>query len=214
MKFPFLASTIIFLLVLHHNLNKGKRIEKKQEDSFWKKEYEANTTRKQPLNDLDFITFSAEEFFPLNLLEQNQVSDFLSHNPQVKDILPRFLALSNEKIVNLSTYSNTDLKLKYGIANFNLLAQYDENYLELISLLHQYGAAYYHSCHLTQALTIFEYAISIGSDISDTFLLAAKIYQKQDTSSLAKLYSSIDKLSQSRKNIILRKLTEEGVYLP
>ena len=63
MKFPFLASVVIFMVVLHHNLRKGKKIGKRQEDSFWKKEYEANTTRKQPLDDLQFITFQLQSIF-------------------------------------------------------------------------------------------------------------------------------------------------------
>ena len=64
MKFPFLASVVIFLLVLHHNLNKSKKIGKRQKDSYWKKEYEANTARKQPMDDLVFLSFPAEDFFP------------------------------------------------------------------------------------------------------------------------------------------------------
>ena len=212
MPFPFLIAVIIFLFVLHHNLNKGKKIEKKQEDSYWKKEYEANTTRKQPLDDLTFIDFKPDEFFPLKLLEQDEVSDFLSSYPQVKDILPRFVSLSGRKITNLSGFSNTDLKFKYGIANFNLLTEYDENYLELISLLHQYGNAYYQTEYLSQALAIFEYAISIGSDIADTFLSAARIYQlNQDKDGLNNLYNRAESLPEARKNLILGKLKEIGI---
>ena len=209
MKFPFLASMLIFLLVLHYNLNKGKRLGKKQEDSFWKKEYEANTTRKKSLSDLTYITFQAEDFFPINLLEQHQVSEFLNTYPDVKKILPRFIALSNEKIVNLSRFTNTELKFEYGIANFNLLSEYDENYLELISLLNKYGSVYYDAGYLSQALAIFEYAISIGSDVTDTFLLLADIYKREEASdSLATLYTNVEKLSDKKKNIILKKLKE------
>lgn len=212
MPFPFLIAFIIFLLVLHHNLNKGKKLERKQEDSYWKKEYEANTTRRQSLDDLTFIDFKPDDFFPVKLLEQGQVSAFLTAYPQVKDILPRFVALSEKKITNLSHFTNTDLKFKYGIANFNLLAEYDENYLELISLLHQYGNAYYQAGYLSQALRIFEYAISIGSDVADTFLLAARVYQLNgDSDKLNSLHRNVQGFPEARKNLILAKLNEGGM---
>ena len=212
MNFPFLASVLIFLLVLHHNLRKGKKIGKKQEDSFWKKEYEANTTRKQSLNDLNYITFPANDFFPLSLLPSDKVGDFLSSYPQIKEILPRFLELSEAKIVNLSSYTNTDLKFKYGVANFNLLSSYDENYLALISLLHQYGVCYYEAGYKESALKIFSYAISIGSDVSETFITAVKLCKETENEPLLDtILQQASCLLEHRKNIIFRKLKESGL---
>lgn len=212
MNFPFLASVVIFLLVLHHNLRKGKKIEKKQENSFWKREYEANTTRKQSLEDLIYISFSADEFFPLSLLPSKEVGKFFSAYPQVKEILPRLLELSESKIVNLSSYTNTDLKFKYGVANFNLLSAYDENYLSLVSLLNQYGIYYYEAGYKESALKIFTYAISIGSDISETFITAAKLCKEmEDPALFHHLLEQASCLSERRKNIIFRKLKESGL---
>lgn len=213
MKFPFLASVVIFMVVLHHNLRKGKKIGKRQEDSFWKKEYEANTTRKQPLDDLQFITFSASEYIPVHLLSPHEVSDFFASFPQLKEILPSLLNLSEAKIVNLTDYTNTDLKLKYGVANFNLLSEYDENYLSLISYLHQYGQCYYEAGFYEQALTIFSYAISIGSDSTETFILSLKCCNTLGKDEqFREIIEKAKLLSSHRKNIIFRKLKESGLY--
>ena len=213
MKFPFLASVVIFLLVLHHNLNRSKKIGKRQKDSYWKKEYEANTARKQPMDDLVFLSFPAEDFFPLTLLPPNKVADFFTSFPQVREILPRLLELSEAKIVNLSQYTNTELKLKYGIANFALLSDYDENYISLLSLLHQYGVCYYEGGFWREALNIFSYAISIGSDGSETFILALKICHELGEKELFDhILSQANTLSEPRKNIIFRKLKESGLY--
>lgn len=212
MKFPFLASVLLFLLVLHHNLRKSKKIGKKQEASFWEKEYQANTTRKQPMDDLEFLQFPAEEFFPLTLLSGKNPADFFSAVPEVKEILPQLLSLSDKKCVNLCRYTNTDLKLKYGIANFNLLSEYDENYLRLITLLHAYGNCYFKAGHDKAAQKIFEYAVSIGSDISDTYILLSKIYENsKDTDSFQKIIQEAKKLPESRKNAIFRKWKESGL---
>ena len=212
MKFPFLASVVIFLLVLHHNLNKSKKIGKKQEDSFWKKEYDANTTRKQPIDDLVYITFSADDYFPLKLLPSDQVSDFILAFPQIKEILPRLLELSNSKIVNLGSYSNTDLKFKYGIANFNMLSQYDENYISLVSLLHRYGMCYYEAHYNEAALKIMTYAISIGSDVAETYHIASLLlFEADDKAGLKELVQKAASLPKHRKNVIFRKLKESGL---
>ena len=212
MKFPFLASVVIFLLVLHHNLRKSKKIGKKQETSFWEKENLANTTRKQPLDDLVFLPFSAEEFFPLTLLSGKNVGEFFASCPEVKEIMPGLISLSDKKIVNLNGITNTDLKLKYGIANFNLLSEYDENYIQLVSLLHSYGSCYYRTGHMDAALKIFEYAVSLGSDVSDTYLFLSKIYQERnENTSLHKMIQEVEKLPKSRKKVIFRKLKESGL---
>ena len=212
MKFPFLASVVIFLLVLHHNLRKGTKIGKKQEDSFWKKEQEANTTRKQPMNDLVFISFSAEEFFPLSLLPADKVSEFISAYPQVKAILPRFLQLSEAKIVDLSSYTNTDLKFKYGVANFNLLSEYDENYISLVSLLQQYGHCLFEAGYADAALRVLTYAISIGSDVTETYLLAVQLLQQaNDKDALNEVLQKASSLPAKRSSVIFRKLKESGL---
>ena len=105
---------------------------------------------------------------------------FAEVNPETKEILSRFLFLENQKIVNLSYLTNTDLKYKYGVANLNLLTEYDTNYSELITLLQNYGNMLLESGFEEQALTVLEYSISIGSDISKTYTTCAAIYQNHN----------------------------------
>ncbi len=209
MKFPFFASFVIFILVLHHNMNRGKKSSQQLESEFWKHEIDANHVRKQSLDDLEYIAFQAEPFYPLTLLGSQISGDFLASNPQVKEILSRFLFLENQKIVNLGRYSNTDLKYKYGVANLNLLTEYDSNFSELITLLHNYAELFLASDFEDQALTILEYAISIGSDISKSYILCANIYQEnKQYDKLTWLKKEAEKISTSRKNSIVRKLQE------
>ena len=209
MKFPFLTSFIVFLFILQHYIHKGNKISEKQEDEFWDREYSANDVRKKSLDDLVYITFHAEPFYPLTLLGAESCPEFLTKNPEVQNILSRLLFLEEQKIVNLTEYTNTDLKFKYGVANLNLLTDYDTNYNELITLLHNYGDILFKESYPKQALSVLEYAVSIGTDISATYTLCAKIYQENNQwDKLELLKKEAEKISTSRKDSIVRKLQE------
>ena len=179
------------------------------ESEFWKHELSANDVRKQNLDDLVYISFNTEPFYPLNLLDANSCTDFLSQNPKVKEILSRFLFLEQQKIVNLTEFTNTDLKYKYGVANLPTLSEFDSNYNELITLLHNYGTIYEKEGYESQALSVLEYAVSIGSDISSTYILCAEIYKRNGKlDKIDWLKKEAEKISTSRKNSIVRKLQE------
>ena len=209
MKLPVLTSFIVFLFILQHHIKKGKKAQEQEENAFWEREYSANDVRKQSLDDLVFIPFQAEPFYPLTLLGAESCPEFLAMNPEMKDILPRLLFLEEQKIVNLTKYTNTDLKFKYGVANLPLLTQYDTNYNELITLLHNYGELLAKSSYTKPALTVLEYAISIGTDIGGTYLLCAQIYRENNQASkLEQLKKEAEKISTSRKDSIVRKLQE------
>ncbi|MBR4982240.1 MAG: hypothetical protein IKY94_06750 [Lachnospiraceae bacterium] len=211
MKFPFFASFVIFIFVLQHNIRKGKKSSEQAESEFWKRESSANDVRRQSLEDLAYITFNAEPFFPVNLLDAANCPEFLSNNQEVKEILSRFLFLEQQKIVNLTQYTNTDLKYKYGVANLPTLTEYDSNYNELITLLHSYGTILEKEGYETQALSVLEYAISVGSDISSTYTLCAKIYENnQQWEKIEWLKNEAEIISTSRKDSIVRKLQEFG----
>ena len=213
MTIPFLASLLLFILIIQHNIRRGKKSQEQEENAFWEQEFSANHIRKHDLTDLTYITFQAEPFYPLNLLDSATCPEFLERNPEVKEILPRFLFLENQKIVNLTEYTNTDLKLKYGVANLNILTEYDTNYNELITLLHNYGSIFAKEGYETQALFILEYAVSIGTDINATYMLCANIYQKNSQwDKINRLKKEAEKISTSRKYSIVRKLQEFGQY--
>ena len=214
MKFPFFASFVIFILILHHNMNRGRKSSEQQEAEYWKHEFDANHIRKQSLDDLDYISFHAEPFYPLMLLGAETCGDFLANHPDAKEILSRFLYLEHQKIVNLGCFSNTELKYKYGVANLNLLTEYDSNFSELVTLLQNYAVLFLQAGFEDQALTILEYAISIGSDISKTYTSCAEIYHNRNQlEKLDWLKKEAETISTSRKDSILHKLQEFHSYI-
>ena len=125
MFFPIFTTLAIiiasFSIYMRHS---GKNIDAEIKE-LWKRELEANSVRKQPLTDIVYIEPDFSKL-PLNPDDPDE---------NIRDYQKKLLALRDKKIVNLSGISNTDLKLKYGVANLDYLSSCDENFLELVKYL-------------------------------------------------------------------------------
>lgn len=199
MKIPFLASLFIFLLVLGRALRKNTQIMEKEQESFWQKERAANSVRKKPLDNLDYITIPLEQL-PTTSHEEDSV---------VRECVETLITLSECKIVNLTGISNTDLKLTYGTANITVLTEYDQSYTLLVTTLQKWADKLYALEDFTSAKTVLEYAVSVNSDVTKTYLLLAEIYSLQGSSErIHELVTAAGKLTTPSGKIILRKLQE------
>ena len=118
MKLPFFASFIVFIFILQHNIRKGKKASEQMENEFWNRELSANDVRRQSLDDLQYISFAAEPFYPLNMLDAKICPDFLSKNPEIKEII----VIVNRQAVTLkgkSSYVYVDV---FEYINFDVSA--------------------------------------------------------------------------------------------
>lgn len=175
------------------NYNKTAEKEKK---NFWDKEVEANSVRRADISNLDYIVIPTDEL-PLAEAEN------LGCSSQVAALKK----LSEKKIINLSSYTNTDLKLMYGPANLDTLSSYDNNYTELIRLLNKIGEILMENNNMNLAKPFLEYALSIGSDISNTYASLGSIYLAQnDQNSFDGLLNSAENLTSLSKSAIITKL--------
>ncbi len=118
MKFFILASLILFGLLIYRSSKKQRKQRTLEEQSFWEKENMANNVRRKPLDDLNYITIPWESL----------PSEIMMENEQTQQCINTLRELSKNPIVNLTGYTNTDLKLKYGTANITILTEYDQNY--------------------------------------------------------------------------------------
>jgi hypothetical protein len=213
MKFPIFASFILFCLFLQYNMFRNNKLERKSKAAFWEMENEANATRKQPLTNLNYISFPYENFTPAALLGDEDSARLLRGNSEAVEITAKLLALSGEKMVNLGGMTNTQLKLNYGAANFPALSEYDQNYSDLITLLQEYAALLSKGGYPDQALTVAEYAVSIGSDIPDTYRLCLTLYgDEPQPEKIAFLQQHAGQITSFRKQAIGRILQESGQY--
>ena len=199
MRFPLFASFIIFMIVFLINRKKADFKDASIERSYLETERQANSTRKKSLENLDYIIIPFSTL-PMDTATQDEV---------VSECVKEIRELSEEKIVNFTGLTNTDLKLKYGTANITLLSVYDQNFTLLVRSLQDWAKRLFELGHTDECLILLEFAVSIRSDISSTYYLAAKIYAKQgNIEKIAYLIQTAQTLNSVMKNSIVRTLQE------
>lgn len=227
MKTLFLSSLISFCLLIFLLNKRHSKMEKSMKDAFWKREEEANHTRRKSLDNLPYITIPPEEL-PLACHITGDTADVRNTNnaaavqntgdaaaneaisEECKEILR---SLSTQKIVNLTGYTNTDLKLSYGTANITCLTEYDQNYTLLVSTLQKWAEALYRGGAKKECRQVLEYAVSIGTDVSHTYFLLADLYDEEGESDLkCSLIEKASGLSSLSSKVIVRTLQGSGPY--
>lgn len=199
MNFILFASTLILGFIIAFAVSKGKKTQAALQREYWQKEEAANNTKRKSLDDLDYIKLPME-IFPMDLLPEN---------PKIEDYRQIILSLSECPIVNFTGISNTDLKLRYGAPNIDLLTSYDQNYTLLVRTLQQWAQALYEAGHITEACQLLEFAVSTGTDISATYRLLCEIYHKQGTpDKIPALYPIAETLNSAMQKSIVRILQE------
>ena len=98
--------------------------------AFVQREAEANSVRKADISNLDYL-----------YIDLDRLPTDAALSCDLSDEIDELRALSNKKILNLSAYTNTDLKLMYGPANLDTLSDCDLNYTALIRCLDKIGSA-------------------------------------------------------------------------
>ena len=199
MNFIINASVLIFSAAIFFALKFGKNKSSNMQEDFWRKEHEANYTRRKSLDDLDYIKIPLEEF-PMSLLEDI---------PKVEDYKQIIRTLHEQPVVNFTGISNTELKLRYGAPNIDLLTAYDQNYTLLVRTLQQWAQLLYDAGHIDEARHMLEFSVSTGTDVSATYRLLCQIYQEQQTpEKIGGLYPVAEVLNSAMQKTIVRILQE------
>ena len=116
-------------------------------------------------------------------------------------------ALASVKILNLSMYTNTELKLMYGPANLTALSDCDDAYTSLIMLLNKIGASLLEADRPDDAEKFLSFAVSIGSDITTSYTMLATLYaEKHDTNRLDQLIQTAASITSLSGRTIQNKL--------
>lgn len=188
--------TLIFIVVVSYKRFKANIKNQEAESKFWKRENDANLTRKQDISQLDYVDFSGVSL-PFALFEDDLL----------KECENQVLTLKDKKILNLTGLSNTDLKMKYGPANLPLLTQYDQNFTLLVRTLNTWGKRLHELSHTQEAISVLAFAASIGSDIKATWSLLAELYAANgDTARIQELKNSAAGLNSLMREPILTML--------
>ena len=191
---------ILFIIWVNVKTKRGTENNSKWDTAYWEKERKANFVRRKDISDLDYITISEEEL---------PFSDTAEGEEKYRqDEVRRTLSC---KSLNLSGMSNADIKLKYGTANFPELSMYDQNYILLILNLGLWGSYLHKNCEGQdfRAKIILERAVSLGSDIKDTYVSLTEIYlAEHHPEKVQELIRHVEDSDFDLKTSLLRTLHE------
>lgn len=191
-----LGLLIIFVLWLNYEIAKTNRLAKKRKEEFWNKEALANQTRRGDISNLDYISI------PYDKLPLGDNPD-----PTINSYRDTILSYSDKKILNLSEFTNTELKLKFGVSNMNLLSEYDNNYTHLVAILHKWAERLYMNDMPDEALAVLEAALDCKTDVHKSYVLLAKIYiSRGSQDKFTQLTDRISSITIHDKETLLSKL--------
>lgn len=171
---------IIILIVIQLYLKKSTRSGSERSKKYWEREQKANSTRKQDISSLNYIKW--DDSLPA-IDNSLTLADILNNSPEALKAYNNIQTLKTEPMLNLSEYSNTDLKLKYGVANLDTLTQYEDNYTSFIKSLSELGHILIEHKDISDATAFLEYAVRIGSDIQLTYTDLYSLYSEAENAS-------------------------------
>lgn len=180
----FFICFILFILWFRVKTKQSSKEENKSIEEFLTREQEANFTRKKDISNLEYISVNME------ILPFSDTTD--EYEIQLENNVKKF---ADKKLLNLSGLTNTDIKLLYGSANLDILSSYDQNYTLLLRDLNKWGAYLFQKERYSDSKTVLEYALYLGSDITETYTTLAKIYLSED--SPEKVQKLIEQISES-----------------
>ncbi len=196
MGFPFLTIFLIFLIWLTIMIHRSNAKIDAQEEKFWENERIANSTPAKDISNLRYITIPIEKF-PLNF----------SNDPDVLDTESKLKELSQKKLLNLTGKTNTELKMEYGVPNFEKLSQMGNDFDEATILLNHYGKALVEAERYEDAIAVLEFAVGVGTDISESYTLLSQCYKVQNNSTkLELLKNQVEQSNLILKDNILKKI--------
>ena len=119
---PTLFCLVILFLIWFTYERKKNDTDYSKSKAFWDREQKASYVPRASMDDIEFITIP-EDAIPASRPEFSE---------ELRDAINELRSLSSQQICDLSEYSNTDLKLKYGTGNFMDLSKADNNYTRLV----------------------------------------------------------------------------------
>ncbi len=189
---------LIFIVWMHYEKRKATKEAERKSKEFWDREDKANHTRNKDISDLPF-------FEP----EHHRIPFIKTDDENILYYQQRVRTCVEAPMMNLSEYTNTDLKLAYGVGNFKTLSDYDENYNAFLMNLSNLGKAYHTAGLLEEAEKTYLLCLDSGSDKSSDHLALANIYEKMNAPDrLSALISRVKESDLPRKDSLLSQLQQ------
>lgn len=194
----YLICFLIFIAWLFYEQQKNQKQEKKISDDFWAREAEANRTRKKDISQLPLLHVQESEI-PLADTDNASVLYYIDH---IRNLI-------KSPMIDLSDFSNTDLKLSYGVGNFKLLSEYDENFSNFLLALTNLARAYTDAGFLSEAQDTYRLAFYYGSQkVADYTGLAQVYLRMEQPERVTELIKEVETSAHPHKASITQALQE------
>jgi len=175
--FCLLPIIIILTLRLLINNNNDKKNEEAMK-SYHAREQEARFARNKDISNIELFVPDLTGL-PLHIQEGNKSA--FSTDTDIVDAHLEELVISSSKepMLNLQSMSNTDIKLEYGVGNFQTVSKYDQNYLYFTSNVFQWGKYLYDNKLFDDARVVLEYVLTLSDNMSLAYTMLGSIYLSQ-----------------------------------
>lgn len=188
----YMVCFFIFCGWLFYEQRKSQRTQKKASDDFWARENLANNTRKKDISHL-----------PLVQIEETDIPFVETRSETINKHIGQLRQIIREPMIDLSEYSNTDLKLSYGVGNFKTLSEYDENFNTFLMALTDLARSYEHEKYYEEAEKTYLLALRFGSRKACDYEELARIYLVLDRpDKVSDLIHEVDNGEHPRKDAI------------
>ncbi|WP_105615538.1 hypothetical protein [Vallitalea okinawensis] len=191
----FFVLFIIFILVFNFKMRKNGKSNREKLENYYQREERAMSVRKQPLDDLKLYRLDLNKL-PFEIIQTKVFMDI------EKDIV----RLSKLPMASFKGQDNTELKLKYGVANLNTLIQYETTYNLMLQRLVEWSSLLKDEGYSREAMEVLEVGIHLDSDMSQNYLLLLSIYEETNEMDKLKEFGHlIHERNILRKDLVLQK---------
>lgn len=189
--------TIVLGFLIKYERRKHSRKTEADNNAFWSREAAANSVRRKDISQLPYIRIPFEElpFIP-------------DAAGEIKTCQNQLLALKGIPLLNLSSMSNTDLKMEYGVANLPKLSECDEACNNMYRIIANLGYYLSKEGYHDEAVAFLEFGIRAGSDLSrNYYVLADEYLLAHRYDDVRQLITRAESITTPMKSAIIRELT-------
>ncbi len=198
---PIFISIISFSLVIRILLKKSDNGYDKAIDKFVDRETKANSITK------DFDTLDINFVTPSKTLPFKEYEDTPIYKNVIKkqNLVKRKIELEMIKIP--SNLTNTEIKERYGINNFDKISLLEEHYNSYVRSLFEWGQELFNLNNIYDSKKVLLEAARLEANISQIYITLAKIYVKENNKdSLLKLKNTVEKIELSLKDKVIQEI--------
>ena len=193
MKIPVFGLVMIFVIWLTYELKKHTKEEAKTRKDFWERERKSGFIPRKSTNDIHYITIT-EQFLP---------EDKGPETGELYSVCDRILQFKDKPVADLSEYSNTELKEKYGTANFTSLSEADSNFTFLVPYFGDLCRLLYEDGRLAEAEKTALFFTENGIYTYQIVTILGEIYSLiNDTEKLSALLDTVSSSPKTQERTI------------